>query len=119
MAGIFTRLDLAYSGKVLSLFCKNFGPTNVELVKHIPQYISGTLDLGLTFDKKTDMPDNVIGYTDSNFAGLKTDRKLIRDYVFILADVAINHISKLWLIVVLSTYEAEYVIMREVGKEAV
>ena len=34
-----------------------------------------TLDLSLKFDGEADMPDDVVKYTDSDFAGSKTDRK--------------------------------------------
>ena len=111
--------DLAYLVGVLSRFCSNPGLIQVELVKYILRYISGILCLGLIFDREVDTPDDVIGYTNSDFAKSKPDRKLTGGYVFMLAKAAISHLSKLQLIVALSTYEAEYVAMCEVGKEAV
>ena len=113
------RPDLAYSVGVLSRFCNNPGPVHVELVKHVLRYVSGTLDLGLKFDGEADTPDDVVGYTDSDFAGSKSDRKSTGGYVFMLAGAAISHSSKLQSIVALSTCEAEYVAMCEAGKEAV
>ena len=41
------------------------------------------------------MPDYVIGYTNSNFAKLKIDQKLIENYDFMLAKAIINYLSKL------------------------
>lgn len=67
--------DLTYSLGVLSRFCNILGPVYVKLVKHVLQYISGILDLGLKFDGEVDTPDDVIGYIDFNFAVSKTDRK--------------------------------------------
>lgn len=67
----------------------------MELVKHVLQYISGTLNLSLKFDREADMPDNVIRYTDSDFARLKTNQKLIGGYVFMLIRADISHSSKL------------------------
>ncbi len=46
---------------------------HVELVKHFLRYVSGTLELGLTFEKEADIQNDMIGYTDSNFARSKTD----------------------------------------------
>ncbi len=92
---IHSRPDLAYSVGVLSRFCSNPGPTHVELVKHVLRYVSGTLELGLKFDREANRPDDVIGYTDSDFAGSKPDRKSTEGYVFMLAGVAISHLSKL------------------------
>ena len=87
--------DLAYSVEVLSRFCSNPGPEHVDLVKHVLRYVSGTLDLGLTFDGEADIPNDMIRYTDSNFAGSKTDQKSTGGYVFMLAGAAISYLSKL------------------------
>lgn len=70
-----TRPDLAESVGVLSRFLSNHRPVHVELTKYVLRYISGTLELGQTFDGEADTPDDVIGYTDSDFAGSKPDRK--------------------------------------------
>ena len=104
-----SRPDLAYSVRVLSQFSSNSGPVHVRLVKHMLQYISGTIGLGLTFDDGAAIPDDVVSYTDSNFARSKPDQKLTGGYVFMLAGGAINHSSKLSSIVTLSTCEAEYI----------
>lgn len=104
---------------VLSRFCSNPGPIHVKLIKHVLQYISETFQLSLTFDRKADTPDNMIGYTESDFARLKPDQKSTRSYIFMLAGAAISHLSKLELIIVLSICKAKYVAMCEKGKEAV
>ena len=49
---IYDHPDLTYSVRLLSQFCKILRPTYVELVKHILQYISSTLNLGLTLNRK-------------------------------------------------------------------
>jgi hypothetical protein len=38
-------------------------------IKWILQYLQGTLDIGLVYDKGSDIGSNVIGYIDSNYAG--------------------------------------------------
>ena len=111
--------DLPYSVGVLSCFYSNPGLIHVKLVKHVLCYVSETLYLSLTFDGETNTPDDMIGYIDSDFAGLKPNWKLTGGYVFIFAGVAISHLFKLQLIVVLSTCEAEYVAIYEAGKEVV
>ena len=92
---MYFRPDLAYSVGVLSHFCSNPGPIHVEFVEHVLRYVSETLELGLTFDGEADIPNDVIGYTDSHFAGLKTNQKFTGSYVFMLAGAAISHSSKL------------------------
>lgn len=70
---IQTYLDLAYLIGVLSRFYKNPGLTHVELVKYVLQYVFRTLDLQSTFDREVNMLNDVVRYTDSDFARLKTN----------------------------------------------
>lgn len=65
------------------------------------------------------MPDDVIEYIDSDFAGSKTGWKSTGGYIFMLARVAISYLSKLQFILALSIRKAEYVAMCETEKEAV
>ncbi len=88
---IHLRPDLAYSVGVISRFCSNSGPTPIELVKHVLRYVSGTKEFRLKFDREADKPDDIIGYTESDFAGSKPDRKSTRGYNFMLAGTAISH----------------------------
>lgn len=57
------------------------------------RYLVGTFDLGLTFCK--DFEDNIVGYLESDYAGLIDGRKLTGAYIFIFADGPIFHSSKL------------------------
>ena len=116
---VHSRPDLAQAVGVLSRYCSNPGPIHVALVKQVLRYVSGTLNKGLVFDGSADTPNDVVGYTDADFAGTKTGRKFTSGYVFLLAGAAISHCSKLQSIVALSTCEAEYVAMCEAGKEAI
>lgn len=61
----------------------------------------------------------MIGYTDFNFVELKPNEKLIRNDVFILAEVAMSHLSKFQSIIALLTCEAKYITMYKAGKKAV
>lgn len=45
---------------VFKHFCSNLGPTYMELVKLILQYISEILELGLKFDKEANRPDSIV-----------------------------------------------------------
>lgn len=68
---IYAYLNLAYLVWELNRFYNNLGPVHIELLKHVLQYISTTLDLSLKFDGKADTPDDVVGYTYFNFTRLK------------------------------------------------
>lgn len=70
-AAMHVRSDLAYVVGILNWFSKNYSPAHVELIEHVLQYLSGTLDLGLIFDRKVNTPDDIVGYIDSNLARQK------------------------------------------------
>ena len=88
----------------------------VSLANPIFRYLSGTLELGITFTADSD--DNLVGYTDSDEAGLIDGRKSTGGYVFMLSGGDLSDQSKLQSTVALSSTEAEYMAITEAGKEA-
>ena len=78
---VYIRPDIAYSVRVLSRYYSNPGPTHYSLVAQIFRYLAGTLDLGITF--QANASDELIGYTDSDYAGLVDGRKSTERYIFI------------------------------------
>ncbi len=65
---VHTRPNIAYSVGVLSQYCINLKLTHCNLVIQIFRYMSGTLDLGITFTPNSE--DELVGYTDSDYAKL-------------------------------------------------
>ena len=61
----------------------------------------------------------VRGYVDSYFAGDLEKRKSTTSYVFIIARGAMSWVSKLQIVVALSTTEAEYMTATQACKEAI
>lgn len=57
---MYSSPDLAYLLGVFGRFCSNSGPIYIELIKHVLQYISAILELGLTFDREVDTLDDII-----------------------------------------------------------
>ena len=55
--------------------------------------VSGNLDLRLIFHK--DFEDDIVRYSDSDYAGLIDGRKLTEAHVFMFASGTISHSSKL------------------------
>ena len=113
---VHTRPDISYSVGVLSRYCSNPGPTHIQLVKQIFRYLAGTLTIGLTFSAAS--LDELIGYTDSDWAGTVDGRKSTGGYVWMLSGCPISHQSKQQPTVALSSCEAEYMAITEAGKEA-
>ena len=102
-----TRPDIMYSVSLISRYMEN--PTEMHLLatKRILRYLQGTKEFGL-FYKKGEKSD-LIGFTDSDYAGDQDDRKSTSGYVFILGSGAVSWSSKKQSIVTLSTAEAEFV----------
>ncbi len=102
--------------RVLSRYCANLGLINCNFVIQIFRYLAGTLDLGITFE--SDTSDELVGYIDSDWAGLKVGRRSTRGYSFIFSGRPVSHQSKQQTTVAPSSTEAEYMAITEAGKEA-
>ena len=113
------RSNLAQAVKVLNRFCNNSRLVHVVLVKQMLRYVSNIINKRLVFDDFSNILDDLVRYIDFDFVDSKTNRKPIEDYVFKLANVAINHCFKLQIIVALSICEVEYVVMCEIDKKIV
>ena len=115
-SAVYTPPDIAYSVRVLSCYCSNPGPTYCNLVVQVFRYLFATLGLGITFTANSE--NHLVGYTDSDYAGLVDGRKSTGDYIFMLSGGLLSHQSKLKSTVALSSTEAEYMATTEAGNEA-
>ena len=77
-------------------------------VKRVIRYVKGTIDYGLLY-KKGESNSELIGYSDSDFAGDVGDRKSTSGHIFLLGGMAISWTSQKQSIVALSSCEAEYI----------
>jgi hypothetical protein len=112
------RLDISYSVKVMIKYCVNSFELHCQLIEKIFRYLADTISLRLTF-KKSSISDDLIEYSDSNFASHMNDRKFISEYAFLLAKIAISHSFKLQNTVALSITEVEYMTLCEATKETI
>jgi hypothetical protein len=115
-AQVCTRPDLAFVTGVLGRYQQNPEPEHWKLVKKTLRYLQGTKDLMLTY-KRTDNLE-VIGYSDSDFAGGGDDKKSTSGYIFTLAKGAISWKSSKQSVTASSTMEAEYVACHEATLQA-
>ena len=84
-------------------------PRRVHLVaaKHVMRYLKGTIDLGLYYDGSHDYI--LYGYTDADWAGSISDRKITSGGCYSLGSAMISWFSIKQSNVSLSTAEAEYI----------
>ena len=67
------RPDIIFSVCMCARFQSNPKQSRLSVVKRIIRYLLGTMNIGLWYPKNSTC--NLIGYSDSDFAGSKIDRK--------------------------------------------
>ena len=77
-------------------------------MKRVLRYVKGTEDYELLY-KKGKSNEELIGYSDSDFAGDCHDRKSTSGHIFFFGAMAVSWSSQKQSIVALSSYEAEYI----------
>ena len=81
--------------------------SHLKAVKRIFRYLHGTPKYGLWYSKGSDC--SLVGYSDSDFAGCKSDRKSTSGTCHLFSNSLVSWHSKKQVSVALSTAEAEYV----------
>ena len=120
-AMVCTKADIFHGVSVVSRYLVNPGKKYWQAVKWILRYFAGLVSKCLKFQKDGSTfvnADQVIGYTDFDFAGDLDKRIFLSGYVFNMSGAVISWKTKLQPTIVLSTTEAEYVALTETIKEA-
>ena len=110
-----TRPDIAFAVGMCARFSAAPTTQHWTAVKRILRYLKGTLNLGLVY--KSD-DNELVAYSDADWAGDLNDRKSTSGYVFILGGAAISWKSRKQSCVALSTAEAEYMALASTAQEA-
>lgn len=77
--------------------------------------MSWIFDLGITFTANSE--DNLVGYTNFDYARLIDDEKSIGDYIFMLSSRPLFHQSKLQSTVALLLTKTEYIAITKAKKK--
>ena len=111
-----TRPDITYAVCNVAKYCSK--PTNKHwtAVKRIFRYLKGTVNLGILY---THCSSDVIGYSDADWAGDKSDRRSTSGYCYVLGRGVVSWRSNKQTCVALSTAEAEYVALSGAAQEGV
>ena len=102
-----TRPDMMFVVSIISRYMENPTELHLQTAKRVLRYLQGTFGFGIFYRKRGD--DELVAYTDSDYAGDLEDRKSTSGYVFLLSSGAISWSSKKQLVVSLSTTEAEFI----------
>eukprot|EP00253_Pinus_taeda_P031357 PITA_31357 len=102
-----TRPDIMFAVSLISRFMERPKEGHWQAAKRILRYVKGTKMFGILYNVSE--YSDLVGYTDSDWAGSVDDRKSTSCYIFHMGSGAISWASKKQSIVALSTAEAEYV----------
>ena len=106
-AQVCTRPDIAFAVGMLGRYQSNPDIDHWKAAKKVMRYLQGTKDYMLMY-RRTDNLE-VIGYSDSDYAGCIDSRKSTSGYVFMLAGAAVSWRSAKQTLTATSTMEAEFV----------
>jgi ATP-binding cassette subfamily B (MDR/TAP) protein 1 len=84
-AMVCTRPDIAHAVSVVSRFMSKPGKEHWKAVQWILRYLRGTSKFGLMFDQRAANPGQVVGYSDSDFAGDLDELKTLPHWLCISA----------------------------------
>jgi hypothetical protein len=111
-----TRPDIAFAVNKAAQRNSCFTSADWKAVKRIFRYLVGTKTQKLVFSRTKNQ--ELIGYTDSDFASDSADRKSTSGFVFMLANAAISWKSVKQKIIALSSTEAEFIALTAAMQEA-
>ncbi len=83
--------------RVLSRYAHNSSQIHCVLIKRVLRYVVEITNVELRFNRDVNnshLDDDLVSYSDSDFADLKDKRHSTDEYVFMLVDEAISHSSK-------------------------
>jgi len=103
-----TRPDMMFVVSLISRYMENPTELHLQVAKRVLRYLKGTLDFGIFYNKGRN--NDLVAYTDSDYAGDLGDRKSTSGYVFLLSSGTISWLSKKQPVVSLSTTEAEFIV---------
>ena len=115
-ASMVTRPDITYATNKLSQFNADPGLPHWTALQRVFRYLKKTRNFALTLGGAA--KPQLIGYTDSDYAGCTDTRRSTSGYVFTLRCGSISWSSKRQPIVTTSSCEAEYVASCHTTKKA-
>ncbi|KAL4319722.1 hypothetical protein GQ457_18G015860 [Hibiscus cannabinus] len=106
-AQVCTRPDIAFAVGMLGRYQSNPGIDHWRAAKKVLRYLKGIKEYMLTYERSDHL--EVIGYSDSDFAGCVDSRKSTSGYIFMFASGAISWRSVKQTLTATSTMEADFV----------
>ncbi|XP_050916724.1 secreted RxLR effector protein 161-like [Lathyrus oleraceus] len=102
-----SRPDIMFSVCLCARFQANPKESHITVVKRIMKYLKGTTNVGIWYPKGSIC--KLVGYSDADYAGSKTDQKSTSGTCHILGNALVSWACKKQACIALSTSEAEYI----------
>lgn len=116
-AQVCTRPDIAFITGMLGRYLSNPGMDHWKAAKRVMRYLKRTKHHALTYRRSETL--EIIGYSDSDFAGCQDSKRSTSGYVFLLAGGAISWRSAKQSLVASSTMAAEFVACFEASNQGI
>lgn len=110
-----TRPDIAFAVNDVSRFNSNYGLAHWKAVKRIMRYLKNTINYKLCYSRK----DELLAYSDSDWASDIDKRRSCTGYVFTMSGGAVVWKSTRQDTIALSSTEAEYMALSATVQEAI
>ena len=102
-----TRPDIMFAVSLINRYISRPTELHLSAAKRVLRYLQGTTGFGIFYAKRGN--EELISFTESDYAGCLEDRKSTPGYTFILSSGVVAWSSRKQPIVTLSTTEAEFV----------
>ncbi|CAM9000467.1 unnamed protein product [Rhodiola kirilowii] len=114
---VCTRPDIAYIVGMLGRYVSNPSVDHWIEVKRVMRYLKRTRDYMLTYRKSDRL--EIVGYSDSDFAGCQDNRRSTSRYIYLLAGGTISWRSAKQSLITSSTVAAEFVAFYEASNQGI
>ncbi|KAL6340850.1 hypothetical protein AAG906_031960 [Vitis piasezkii] len=116
-AQVCTRSDIAYIVGMLGRYLSNPGMDHWKKAKQVMRYLQRTKDYILTYRISNHL--EIVGYSDSNFAGCLDNRRSTSGYIFMLAGGAVSWKSVKQTFIASSTMKAKFIACYETSNHGI
>ena len=116
-AQVCTCLDIAFVVGVLGRYLSDHGQSYWNATKKVLKYVQGIKDLMLTYRCTNTL--EVVGFSDSDYAGCVDDKKSTFGFIFMMAEGAVSWKSVNQTLTTSSSMETKYVTCYEATCHAI
>ncbi|XP_040361976.1 secreted RxLR effector protein 161-like [Rosa chinensis] len=104
-----TRPDLMFVVSLVSRYMEKLTELHMQTIKRILRHVRGTVELGVCYKEGANSGEELVAFSNSDYAGNVDDRRSTSGYVFMLSNGVVAWSSKKQPVVTLSTIEAEFI----------